>query len=84
MQKKVNVEEKKYGKSCWLSDEEVADEIDMLNSTEEVALARREDRLKYKQRQKLYALRNLYKRGKALMEAGITREMLDAAYEEEE
>ena len=84
MEKKVTVEEKKYGKACWLTDEEVAEEIEELNNTEEVALARREDRLKYKQRQKLYTLRNLYKRGKALMEAGITRELLDAAYEEEE
>lgn len=77
-------EEKMHGKSCWLSDEEVEKEIERLNNTEEVALARREDRLKYKRRQRLYLLRNLYKRGEALMEAGITREILDAAYAEEE
>lgn len=78
------VDERMHGKNCWLSDEEVEAEIKRLNETEEVALARREDRLKYKRRQKLYMLRNLYKRGEALMEAGITREILDAAYAEEE
>ena len=77
-------EEKMHGRNCWLSDEEVEKEIERLNNTEEVALARREDRLKYKRRQRLYLLRNLYKRGEALMEAGITREILDAAYAEEE
>ena len=80
----LKAEEKLNGRNCWLSDEEVEREIERLNNTEEVALARREDRLKYKRRQRLYLLRNLYKRGEALMEAGITREMLDAAYAEEE
>jgi hypothetical protein len=45
-----------------------------------VALARREARLKYKRRQILYNLRDLEKKGKALVEAGITREVLDAMY----
>ena len=66
----------------FLSDEEVEQEIERLNNSEMVALARREARLKYKRRQYLYQLRDLEKKGKALMEAGITREVLDAMYNE--
>ena len=64
----------------WLTDEEVEREIDRLNESEAVALARREARLKYKRRQYLYQLRDLEKKGKALLKAGITREVLDALY----
>ena len=64
----------------FLSDEEVEQEIERLNNSEMVALARREARLKYKRRQYLYQLRDLEKKGKALLEAGITREVLDAMY----
>ena len=71
---------KKY--DGFLSDEEVEQEIERLNNSEMVALARREARLKYKRRQYLYQLRDLEKKGKALMEAGITREVLDAMYNE--
>jgi hypothetical protein len=69
-------------KKCdsWLTDEEVEREIERLNESEDVALARREQRLKYKRRQYLYQLRDLEKKGKALMEAGITREVLDELY----
>lgn len=83
----MKAEEKMHGKDCWLTDEEVEREIERLKNSEEVALARREARLKYKRRQILYNLRDLEKKGKALLEAGITREVLDAAYstkEEEE
>lgn len=71
---------KKY--DGFLSDEEVEQEIERLNNSEMVALARREARLKYKRRQYLYQLRDLEKKGKALMQAGITREVLDAMYSE--
>lgn len=64
----------------FLTDEEVEQEIERLNSSEAVALARREARLKYKRRQYLYQLRDLEKKGKALLKAGITREVLDAMY----
>jgi hypothetical protein len=37
-------------------------------------------RLKYRRRQRLYSLRDLEKKGKALMAAGITREILDSMY----
>lgn len=67
-------------KTNWLTDEEVEQEIERLNASEAVALARREARLKYKRRQYLYQLRDLEKKGKALLEAGITREVLDALY----
>ena len=66
--------------NTWLTDEEVEREIERLNESEAVALARREARLKYKRRQYLYQLRDLEKKGKALLEAGITREVLDALY----
>jgi hypothetical protein len=73
---------KKY--DGFLTDEEVEEEIEKLNASEAVALARRETRLKYKRRQYLYQLRDLEKKGKALMEAGITREILDAMYASDE
>lgn len=64
----------------WLTDEEVVEEIERLKKSEAVKLARREQALKYRYRQALYTLRNLEKKGKAMMEAGITYEMLDAMY----
>ena len=69
---------KKY--EGFITDEEVEREIERLNESEAVALARREARLKYKRRQYLYNLRDLEKKGKALMKAGITREVLDELY----
>ena len=70
------MKEKEYG----LTDEEVEAEIERLNNSEAVALARREARLRYKRRQYLYQLRDLEKKGKALLKSGITREVLDAMY----
>ena len=69
-------------KKCdgFLTDEEVEQEIERLNASEAVALARRKARLEYRRRQYLYQLRDLEKKGKALMKAGITREILDAMY----
>ena len=68
----------------FLTDEQVEAEIERLNASEAVALARREQRLRYRRRQYLYQLRDLEKKGKALMKAGITREVLDAMYEVED
>ena len=70
------MKETSYG----LTDEQVEAEIERLSASEAVALARREARLKYRRRQFLYQLRDLEKKGKALMKAGITREVLDAMY----
>lgn len=64
----------------FLTDEQVEEEIEKLSASEAVALARREARLRYKRRQYLYQLRDLEKKGKALLESGITREVLDAMY----
>lgn len=61
----------------FLTDEAVESEIARLTATEEVKLARREMRLKYKRRQQLYTLRALEKRGRELQEAGITIENID-------
>lgn len=77
-------EEKMHIKKRWLSDKEVGKEIERLNNTEEVALARYATRLKNRRRQYLYNLRDLEKKGKALMEAGITKEMLEKMYNEVE
>lgn len=78
------MEKKTYG----LTDEQVEEEIARLNASEAVALARYEQRVKYRRRQYLYQLRDLEKKGKALMQAGITREILnglcDAIEAEEE
>lgn len=71
-------------KEMGLTDEQVESEIVRLNESEAVALARYAARLKYKRRQYLYQLRDLEKRGKALMEAGITKEMLKKMYDESE
>jgi len=67
---------KKYG----LTDEQVEAEIARLNASEAVALARHEQRLKFRRRQYLYQLRDYEKKGKALLAAGMTREVLDALY----
>lgn len=72
------MKEKEWG----LTDEQVEAEIERLSASPAVALARREQRLKYKRRQFLYQLRDLEKKGNALMAAGITREILDAMYNE--
>lgn len=69
--------DREYG----LTDEQVEAEIERLNASPAVALARREQRLKYRRRQYLYTLRDLEKKGNALMAAGITDEMLDAMYD---
>ena len=67
-----------------LTDEQVEAEIARLNASEAVALARHEQRLRYRRRQYLYQLRDYEKKGKALIEAGMTREVLDALYKGEE
>lgn len=61
----------------WLTDEQVEQEIERLKASEAVKLARKEQRLKYKYRQKLYTLRVLEKRGRELMKQGVTLEALD-------
>ena len=69
-------------KKCenWLTDEEVEQEIERLKTSDAVKLAKKKMRYEYRRRQYLYGLRDLEKKGKALMAAGITAEMLDEMY----
>ena len=56
-----------------MTDAMVAQEVARLQESEAVALARAEQRYKYRERQYLYTLRHLEKRGKELMAQGITK-----------
>ena len=64
----------------WLTDEQVELEIERLRQTPEVKLAKKDEQIRYRRRQYLYCLRQYEKKGKALLKAGITREVLDALY----
>lgn len=59
-----------------LTDLEVEMEIERLNNSDAVLLARQEQRIKYKRRQYLYQLRIYEKRGLELQKQGITYEDL--------
>ena len=65
----------------FLTDAQVEEEIERLRQSPLVALARREQRLRYKRRQVLYQLRDLEKKGAALMKAGIDMDVLNAMAE---
>ena len=65
----------------FLSDEQVEQEIERLRNSPLVALARREQRIRYRRRQFLYQLRDLEKKGEALQKAGIDMEVLNALAE---
>ena len=52
-------------------------ELESLKKSPYVALARKEQRLKYRRKQALYTLRNMEKRGKVLAEMGITFNFLE-------
>ena len=67
-------------KSQALTDEQVEREIERLLRSDAVILAKKQAQIEYRRRQYLYKLRGLEKKGKALMKAGITREVLDAMY----
>ena len=68
----------------FLTDDQVEHEIERLNQSEYVALARREQRIRYKRRQYLYQLRDLEKKGRALAKAGITMDVLNGLNEVDE
>lgn len=61
-----------------LTDSEVDKEIERLTNSPYVALARQEQRIRYRRRQYLYTLRQLEKRGKQLYEDGISEKTLDS------
>lgn len=60
-----------------LTDEQVDREIEELEGDPLVRLARKENRLRYARRQRLYNLRYLQKRGQQLTDEGITEEELE-------
>lgn len=60
-----------------LTDAQVEMEIVRLNASEEVRLARQEQKIKFKRRQYLYQLRWMEKRGEQLMNEGITMENIE-------
>lgn len=64
-------------KNEFLTDEQVEKEIEKLQKSQHVKLARKEERIRYKRRQYLYCLRQYEKKGKELAKAGITMDMLD-------
>lgn len=64
-------------KAEFLTDEEVETEIKRLEGNDFVRLARKEQRVKNKRRQRMYTLRMFEKRGKELANQGITFESLD-------
>ena len=64
-------------RDLWLTDAKVEEEIARLRESEYVALARAEERQRYRRRQYLYQLRNLEKRGRKLAEEGWTPEEED-------
>ena len=68
----------------FLTDEQVEQEIERLRQSPHVALARREQRIRYLRRQFLYQLRDLEKKGRALEKAGINMEVLNALAEVED
>lgn len=72
-----------FEKSGYLTDEQVEREIERLRNSPMVALARKEERVRYKRRQVLYNLRALEKKGKQLLAAGITMEVLQGMDDEE-
>lgn len=59
------------------TEEQVEAEIEELEASPYVKLARKENRLKYARRQRLYTLRNLKKHGQQLEASGITLEVLE-------
>ena len=64
-------------KESFMSDEQVEQEIERLKKSEFVALAKKEESIRYKRRQCMYQLRCYEKKGRELARAGITIEMLE-------
>lgn len=60
-----------------LTDEMVEEEIRRLNDSEAVQLALREQKIKYRRRQKMYQLRWMEKRGQKMMAEGITLDNIE-------
>ena len=65
-------------KRDYLTDEEVEREIEKLQNSEMVKLAKREEYVRNRRRQYLYCLRSYEKKGKELAKSGITMAVLDS------
>ena len=61
----------------FLTDREVEAEIERLLNSEDVKLAKKEQRILYKRRQYMYQLRSFEKRGVQLAEKGITMDNIE-------
>lgn len=66
------------------TDEAVEEEIARLQASPLVALARREERIRYRRRQYMYQLRGYEKKGRQLEADGITMDYLDRLADETE
>ena len=64
-------------KQEFLTDEQVEVEINRLLDSEAVKLAKLEQRIRYRRRQYMYGLRNMERRGLALMTQGINEANLE-------
>ena len=60
------------------TDEQVEAEIARLNASEFVKLARKEQQIKNRRRQRMWTLQYMEARGKQLASEGITRENMEA------
>ena len=63
----------------FLTDQQIEIEIERLTNSEEVKLARAEQKIKYKRRQYMYQLRCMEKRGKQLMAEGYYLENIESS-----
>ena len=68
----------------FLTDEAVEDEIARLQASPLVKLAKREEAIRYRRRQYMYALRSYEKKGKALAAQGVTLASLEELSEDME
>lgn len=71
------------------TDEQVEIEIERLLNSEEVKLAKKEERIKNRRRQYMYGLRTMERRGRQLMSEGFTLDnieerLFDHALDEDE
>lgn len=60
----------------YITDTQVEAEIERLLESPYVKLAKKEEAIRYRRRQYMYALRSYEKKGKALAEQGVTMEKL--------
>ena len=65
-----------------LTDEQVEQEIQELQSSEFVKLAAKEEQIRYRRRKYLYTLRQYHRMGWELEQAGVTFEVLEAMEKE--